>query len=880
MPDSDKPREASHPPQENSVPMLDAIDHLHSLGVGRFVHLPQLVVGCVNTPAKYAVIEAISGMGYPPLSEDDPCFITKIILRRQPTSSICVTVEHAWWSDGDKKSHEAKTFASLVEDNLEESGSLIKRAIDSIGSTCKPASFSEKILIVEACGPEQPDLTLIDIPHMSARASDKDPERAFAHRILDEYLLNPRNIFLAGLSPKDDDSLESVLSFVNSLDQQKQTVAIFMHLDTIEPDSVKEKYWRRVVEKEAPTSFMEFHALGTQVSGDKSDSQVLLDPKSPDDLRRRITTLLSTQIRSSLPGLCVDIERSIENLQSRLTKLNNPPETVQQQKELLFHLSSAFERITEQALNGMYTDSFFTTSLNDDHSNTRDPRRLRCVIRALNEDFADIMETAGCRRFIDGVNTRTYLLPQPDNPYVNIRATEHTTRSEFEREVSLQLRQERGLELPGNYSQLLVGNLFRDQAKPWELIARAHLMESWRCTQEFVKVLLEHLTNEPTAAWLIRDIFNPQLKALKKNLLAKLEELTAYHKRGHPLPLGRDFLVKVRKSRDDNLLARLQGALPTNVFQSVSMADLKSAIEKLHILSPDPTVSEIVDMMQVYYNDALSVFRDNVAILGIENCLLSPLTGILTTRTISKMQDSQIEKIFAKVSETNHYMTHGLNKLWVAAQSLKKFDTTKESKVSTEDTHPRRLHHAHYRKSAPSANPTNMPLGSFSTNVNNPFKVGFASAPSGSQKGTGESAFSLANTSKLAQQNPFTNPSPFEFKPGTASSSSAFGGWRSSSKKPLKRDSSALVTPAVNPPTSSVSTLNSPSPWPLPDIIPQDNLEPISYFNEIDTTPRSSNTPMTNRFMSITFAAAACRYSFEELRVAHYENVRNLGDEL
>jgi hypothetical protein len=595
--------------------MLDAIDHLHSLGAGRLVHLPQLVVSCVNTPGKYAVIEAISGMHYPPRSDLDTQFVTKIVLRRQPTPCIKVAIESAWWSDSDNKSQKAKAFVPLVEDDIGKSGSLIKQAIDFIGSTSKPAPFSDNVLIVDAYGPKQPDLTLIDIPHMSLADSDEDSARAFARRILDEYLLNPRNIVLAGLSAKDDDSVESVFGFINSLGrEQKRTVGIFMHLDTIEPDSVKGRYWQGIVEKEAPKSFMEFHALATQVSFDKGDKQVFLKPKSRDNLRRRITTLLSTQISSSLPGLGVDIERCVQNLQSRLTKLDAPRDTFQQKKGLLFHLTSAFERITEQALNGMYTDSFFTASLDDGHSKTRDLRRLRCIIRALNEDFADVMETAGCRRFVRGLNTQIILFPQPANPYVNIRAPEYTTRSAFESEVSLQMSQERGLELPGNFNQLLVGSLFRDQAKPWEIIARAHLMESWRSTHDFVRILLEYLTNGPTAAWLMRDICSPQLDALKEKLLAKLEELMAYHKRGHPLPLSRNFhrgqplpleqsfLAKVQKSRNDHLLASLQQTLPANPLQIFSMADLRSATERLESSSSEATVSEIIDQMQAYYN--------------------------------------------------------------------------------------------------------------------------------------------------------------------------------------------------------------------------------------------------------------------------------------
>ncbi|KAJ5555152.1 Dynamin [Penicillium sp. DV-2018c] len=818
MSDPDKPLEASHPQQENPVPMFDAIDYLHSDGVGRFVNLPQLVVGCVNNPGKYAVIEAISGIGYPQRSDHDLWFITKIVLRRQLTPSIKVTVESAWWSDNDNKSQEAQRLSPLVAilaNDLGESGSMIKRAIDFIRLASKPASFSENILIVEASRPEQPDLTLIDIPHMPLATSDEDLAQSFAQHILDEYLINPRNIFLTGLSAKDDSLMESesVFDFVNRLDrEQKRTVAIFMHLDTIQPNSKKGR---------------------------------------------------------SLPELGIDIERSIQRVQSKLTKVNNPPETAQEAKEMLFHLSSAFERITGQALTGMYTDGFFATPLDDGHLKIRDPRRLRCAIRALNEDFADIMETAGCRRFIRGLNTQRVFCPQPANAYVDVRAPEYIDRSMFEGEVRLQIIQERGLELPGSFNQLLVGRLFRDQAQPWKMISRAHLMESWKCTQEFVRLLLEYLADEATAAWLIRGICNPQFDAWKEKLLEKLEELTAYHERGHPLPLRRNysrtqpltleqcFPSIAQKSGDGHLLAGVQQTLPANPFQTFNTPVLKSPFGKSEPSSSESSVTAVIDQMQAYYNDALLVFRDNIAILGIENCLLSPLTGILTTRTISTIQDSQIQEVIARVSKTNHYLTNCLNKLRMAAETLKKLDTTKQTK-----------------KSAPSSHPTTLAQGLFGANTYNSANGSFENARSRGQKGMGQSAFSLVGTSKPSEQSPFPQPSTAFGITGMMSCGNIFGGQRFPSQGLFNQGFGGSTASAFNRPSPSNSTVNTLWVSSLTTTMAPDIFEPRSFYNEKDRSSKEG-IPIVNRYQSI--ACAIPQYSPEELRVAYYENMRNFG---
>lgn len=103
-------------------------------------------------------------------------------------------------------------------------------------------------------------------------------------------------------------------------------------------------------------------------------------------------------------------------------------------------MSSGFERITEQALSGMYINDFFATSVEDGQSKTHDVRRLRAVIRELSEDFADIMESAGCQQFIHGVNNQITSFLNPANPFANIRVPEHKSRAEFEYGISEQMR--------------------------------------------------------------------------------------------------------------------------------------------------------------------------------------------------------------------------------------------------------------------------------------------------------------------------------------------------------------------------------------------------------------------------------------------------------
>ena len=94
------------------------------------------------------------------------------------------------------------------------------------------------------------------------------------------------------------------------------------------------------------------------------------------------------------------------------------------------------------------------------------------------------------------------------------------------------------------------------------------------------------------------------------------------------------------------------------------------------------------------------IFTNNIATLGIESCLLSPLNGILTTRTIANMGDSQVEELFVGVHDAvqnwRDELNGNLKNLQMSLLVLKRFKFAKESKPSIGTTkHPEPCCSAH-----------------------------------------------------------------------------------------------------------------------------------------------------------------------------------------
>lgn len=90
--------------------------------------------------------------------------------------------------------------------------------------------------------------------------------------------------------------------------------------------------------------------------------------------------------------------------------------------------------------------------------------------------------------------------------------------------------------------------------------------------------------------------------------MAKLEELSSYYTRGHPLPVGDLFLSKIQESRKTRQLVALTeslGMVPAGYVtepKTVDYEHLKQAADKIHSSSDEFGAEQIIDLMQAYYD--------------------------------------------------------------------------------------------------------------------------------------------------------------------------------------------------------------------------------------------------------------------------------------
>jgi hypothetical protein len=96
---------------------------------------------------------------------------------------------------------------------------------------------------------------------------------------------------------------------------------------------------------------------------------------------------------------------------------------------------------------------------------------------------------------------------------------------------------------------------------------------------------------------------------MKQVLFDKLDELTAYRKRGHPLPVGNSFLTQMQKARSNRLFKSLKSDFLgrenkiTDGAHAYSMETMEQAINNLETSRDEFAAAEIIDQMQAYYDE-------------------------------------------------------------------------------------------------------------------------------------------------------------------------------------------------------------------------------------------------------------------------------------
>ncbi|CAN8098327.1 unnamed protein product [Discula destructiva] len=158
---------------ENHRDLLDIVDKLRSRGVRHYVDLPQIIVCGSQSSGKSSRLESLSGISFPMAEGLCTRFATELILRRSEDTEINVQI-HPGAGRTEKERIELAAFSLKTSDRRDVSN-IIESAKVAMGLTGEGAKiFSTDVLRIELASPDQPNLTIVDLPGLFG-ASDKKP---------------------------------------------------------------------------------------------------------------------------------------------------------------------------------------------------------------------------------------------------------------------------------------------------------------------------------------------------------------------------------------------------------------------------------------------------------------------------------------------------------------------------------------------------------------------------------------------------------------------------------------------------------------------------------------------------------------------------------
>lgn len=391
--------------------LLDIIDSLRSQGVNHYVDLPEIIVCGDQSAGKSSVLEAISSMPFP--TKDGLCtrFATELVLRRgrEVTTKVSITPGESRFGDDKERLEIWQPKASIEKEGLSTVTDEAKRAMELPTGT---GEFYEDILRIELTGPEQPHLTMVDLPGLFRRGNKEqsDADVGIVRGMVERYMARPRSIILTVVSAKYEYVLQEVTLMAKLADPEGlRTMGLITKPDTLDVGSDSESYFVRLAQNLEEELRLGWHVLKNRkfeerdVTSAERDaiesgffSKGLWDSIDSSHcgvaaLRVRLSAVLRDQILAQLPSLVQDVEDGINDCGKRLDRLGPIRETTQQQLSYLLRVSENYTSLATQAVEGTYTDRFFGNRKKIDKYHTR----LRAVVQNQLREFAEEMRLSG-----------------------------------------------------------------------------------------------------------------------------------------------------------------------------------------------------------------------------------------------------------------------------------------------------------------------------------------------------------------------------------------------------------------------------------------------------------------------------------------------------
>nr|POF24700.1 interferon-induced gtp-binding protein mx [Quercus suber] len=657
--------------------LLDAIDGLRSADVGADISIPQIVVCGDQSSGKSSVLEAIAQVRFPLGSGTTTCFPIEVILRKEKKRGINVKLRPATDRKTEEASHLAKFVSAYKDPGHEDFPAIVQEATDYLKAFEPGRRFWNDTLCAEVAGPNQPHLTLVDLPGLihfqGQNAEMQDRERIEA--MVRQHFNNNRTIVLAVVSATYDLELQRIMTLIEQAGAAKgRTLGVITKPDRVVPDSDEEKKRIHMAGNGPLQLGRGWHVLVNLPHEDKDRSADHRDELEraffakgawshlpPEDvgissLRYKLSRSLLDCIIQDLPRLMAEMQRELEICTRRLTGLGNIRETIDDKREYLQGVLSRLQRLVEASLDGDYRKAEFATFF-DGAPN----KRLRDVITKESATFAAHIRSDGKQFKIYDKPAQTRQsqsslfappttqdpdlglgkAPNFDHPYIpdlaggarvwSIHIMRYCTALEN------RIKETRGKNLPGILSENTIQDIFRQQSVFWGPITREHVDRCFGMTFNFVKTAVLHAAGNHTGLKLMQHFINEKFDQKSEVLDQKVNELLWPYLECHPMTYNLNYEAKTNADAKATKTGETGSEKPRQSWTEIVMS--------MSFGSELIPAARALDRTEIYYDIALDNLIENVASLAIERCLLHDLRSLIQPQTMWRWSEEKLAEI-------------------------------------------------------------------------------------------------------------------------------------------------------------------------------------------------------------------------------------------
>lgn len=502
--------------------VLDTVSQIRKCGLESVLSLPQIVVCGDQSAGKSSVLEALTEIPFP--RSDNLCtrFATEISLRREQVDSLTIRVIPDS-SRPELEQAKIKAYSETITD-FSELPNIMENAKEIMGISISGSAFSKDVLSTEICGPERPQLTLVDIPGL-IQATTKGvsaADVAMVGEITNRYIEQPRTICLAVISATNDAANQPILDRVRKVDPEgERTLGVITKLDKLDEGSGTEEKFLELARNEDVFFKLGWHAIKNRkyeerdFSFEKRNraeeeffqtstfSCLAKENVGIDALRVRLSQLLFDHIKKELPRLHDDLESALKTNRGLLKDIGDSRSSTLECRMFLARLNAECYEISKAALEGTYEHIYFKAE--DDAlqtaSNPESSKRLRAAVQFMNQTFAEVHRTAAHKYKISETGPEQSNAPSNRRcPIVvdimgwkisvNLQAPQLLSRANALKWVRNRLVLSRGTELAGNFNPRLIAELFWEQSERWEEMAKAHIQNVHKKCEIFLVALV------------------------------------------------------------------------------------------------------------------------------------------------------------------------------------------------------------------------------------------------------------------------------------------------------------------------------------------------------------------------------------------------------